>query len=174
MSTKSVAHAADTEFLIRRSMSKGYQLCSLLTPPIYAAFTFSRYGRAHLSVNRLLRATWIGGGVGCVGGGAFEYVRSASSPEDKIRARRTYAAYNTASIRADDHSTIGGLLFAVLTPALFWNKARMVHLVLGGAGLGSSVGLLTHYVRTLSGDAPPKVEIPTHPVVSQTEPSTEE
>lgn len=33
----------------------------------------------------------------------------------------------TASIRADDHSTIGAILFAVLTPALFWNRARMVH-----------------------------------------------
>jgi hypothetical protein len=32
--------------------------------------------------------------------------------------------------------------------------------ILGGAGIGSSVGLLTHWGRTLSGDPPPRVEIP--------------
>lgn len=32
--------------------------------------------------------------------------------------------------------------------------------ILGGAGLGSTVGLLTHYGRSLSGDLPPKAEAP--------------
>ncbi len=60
------AHAADTEFFIRRGMTKGYQLLSLLTPPLYTAFAISRYGRSHLSVNRLLRATWVGGASGAL------------------------------------------------------------------------------------------------------------
>jgi hypothetical protein len=38
---------------------------------------------------------------------------------------RTYP--KTSSMRADDHSTIGAILFAVLTPAAFWNRARLVH-----------------------------------------------
>jgi hypothetical protein len=58
------AHAADTEFLVRRGMSKGYQWMSLLTPPAYAAFVLSQRGRAAFSVNRLLRATWLGGASG--------------------------------------------------------------------------------------------------------------
>lgn len=58
------AHAADTEFLVRRGMTKGYQVLSLLTPPLYTAIALSRYGKAHFSVNRLLRATWVGGSVG--------------------------------------------------------------------------------------------------------------
>lgn len=58
------AHAADVEFLVRRGMTKGYQLMSLLTPPLYATFALSRYGRAQFSVNRLLRATWVGGVAG--------------------------------------------------------------------------------------------------------------
>ena len=33
----------------------------------------------------------------------------------------------TASIRADDHSTIGGILFAVITPALFWKRANSIN-----------------------------------------------
>lgn len=58
------AHAADTEFFVRRGMNKGYQVLSLLAPPLYAAVAISRYGRSHVTANRLLRATWIGGVAG--------------------------------------------------------------------------------------------------------------
>ncbi|KZT11517.1 uncharacterized protein LAESUDRAFT_783808 [Laetiporus sulphureus 93-53] len=158
------AHAADVEFMVRRGMTKGYQLLSLLTPPLYSAFALSRYGRAQFTINRLLRATWIGGSVGehssIVAGGGFEYARSAYSNAGQVRTRRIHAAYDTASIRADDHSTIGGILFAVLTPAILWKRASIVNLILGGAGVGSAVGLLAHHARTISGDAAPKVRIP--------------
>ncbi|KAI0933853.1 hypothetical protein AcV5_005889 [Taiwanofungus camphoratus] len=153
-------HAADTEFLVRRGMTKGYQVLSLLTPPLYTAIALSRYGKAHFSVNRLLRATWVGGSVGVAGGGTFEYVRSAYSNPENVRIRRIRAAYNTSSIRADDHSTIGGILFAVLTPAIMWKRASTVNLILGGAGLGSAIGLLAHHARTVSGDPAPIVSIP--------------
>src|SRR5438132_664177 len=58
------AHAADVEVLVRRSMTKGYELFSLLTPPAYIAFVLARKGKGHLSVNRFLRATWVSGAVG--------------------------------------------------------------------------------------------------------------
>jgi hypothetical protein len=61
---RSAVHAADTEILVRRGMTKGYELFSLLTPPAYAAFVLMRKGRAHFTVNRFLRATWVGGAVG--------------------------------------------------------------------------------------------------------------
>lgn len=61
-----LAHAADTEYLVRRGMGKGYQLLSLATPPIYAAFVMARKGRSHFSVNRFLRATWVGGAAGAL------------------------------------------------------------------------------------------------------------
>jgi len=117
-------------------------------------------------MNRLLRATWVGGSVGVVGGGAFEYVRSAYSNQENVRARRIRAAYDTASIRADDHSTIGGILSAVLTPAVLWKRAHPVNLVLGGAGIGSAIGSLAHHARTFSGDPPPKVTMPMVPEVT--------
>ncbi|KIP04778.1 hypothetical protein PHLGIDRAFT_180012 [Phlebiopsis gigantea 11061_1 CR5-6] len=155
-----VAHAADTEFFVRRGMTKGYELLSLLAPPAYAAFAITRYGRSHVSLNRLLRATWVGGGVGVAGGGAFEYVRSAYSSPDNVRNRRLVVTYDTASIRADDHSTIGGILFAVLTPAVFWKHAGKINLILGGAGVGSAVGFVVHHSRSLFGDPPPSAQIP--------------
>lgn len=55
------AHAADTEYLVRNAMTNGYQVSSLLVPPLYTAFILARRGRASFSVNRLLRATWLGG-----------------------------------------------------------------------------------------------------------------
>jgi hypothetical protein len=156
-----VVMSADVEYLIRRSMTKGYQLFSLLTPPLYTAFVLARRGRSQFSINRFLRATWLGGAAGSVGGGAFEWARSSGA---NVHNRRMYDAYNTSSIRADDHSTIGAILFAVLTPAVFWNRARLVHLILGGSGIGSSVGLLVHYGRTISGDPPPSAL--RHPQIS--------
>ncbi|KAA1474828.1 hypothetical protein DENSPDRAFT_860514 [Dentipellis sp. KUC8613] len=148
--------AADSEYLVRRGMTKGYELLSVLTPPVYAAFVLTRRGRIQFSINRLLRATWIGGAAGVATGGAFEYVRSANSRPDNLRSRRIRDAYDVASLRADDHSTIGGILGATLVPALFWKRGRAVHLVLGGAGLGSAVGLFAHFGRSLAGDNPPK------------------
>ena len=103
------ARIADTEYLVRRSMTKGYQLFSILTPPIYAGFSLFRKGRGHLTVNRLLRATWLGGAagrchrmtlysiyslyahLGIASGGAFEYVRSANSSSETLRSRRIRA-----------------------------------------------------------------------------------
>ncbi|KAH7889944.1 hypothetical protein F5I97DRAFT_1800459 [Phlebopus sp. FC_14] len=160
----SAAHAADTELLVRRSMTKGYELFSLLTPPAYIAFVLARKGRGHFTANRFLRATWVGGAVGCISGGAFEYVRSANSSEATVTARRMRNTYDMASLRADDHATIGALLSAILTPAVLWKRAGTVNLVLGGAGVGSALGLLTHYGRTLTGDPPPTIQIPEIPV----------
>lgn len=108
------SHAADVEFLVRRSMTKGYQLFSLLSPPAYVAFIFARKGRAQFSINRFLRATWVGGAVGkllpsvfffplahagsgCAAGGGFEYVRSANSSEVTVRNRHIRSAYDVRS-----------------------------------------------------------------------------
>jgi len=154
------ARLADIEYLVRRSMTKGYQLFSILTPPIYAGFSLYRKGRSPLTINRLLRATWLGGAAGIAGGGAFEYVRSSNSSFETLRSRRIHAAIDRASHRADDHATIGALLCAVLTPALFWRRGTTIHLVFGGAGLGTAAGYVTHIVRSASGDVPPTPVIP--------------
>ena len=33
----------------------------------------------------------------------------------------------TTQLRTDDHSTIGSILFAVLTPALMWRRAHIIN-----------------------------------------------
>jgi len=54
------AHDTDTKFLLHQSMKTGYQAFSILTPPVYTACVLLTRGRAW-SLNRFLRATWIGG-----------------------------------------------------------------------------------------------------------------
>ncbi|VDC07157.1 unnamed protein product [Peniophora sp. CBMAI 1063] len=154
------ARAADTEFLTRRSMTKGYELFSLLTPPLYTAFVLLRKPKGHFNVNRLLRATWFGGATGIAAGGAFGYVRATNTSPETLRHRRIQAIYDADSMRTDDHATIGALLFAVLTPAMFWKRATTIHLIFGGAGLGTGVGMITHWVRHITGDPAPHNPIP--------------
>jgi len=60
----SSAHAVDTEYLVRGAMNSGYQWSSLLIPPAYITYVLARRGRGDLSLNRVLRATWIGGFAG--------------------------------------------------------------------------------------------------------------
>ncbi|EJD05714.1 uncharacterized protein FOMMEDRAFT_78337 [Fomitiporia mediterranea MF3/22] len=131
-----VASAADRDYLIRQSMSTGYQYFSLLMPPLYTAVVLSRrrMGALPWSINRMLRATWIGGAAGIMQGGAFEYFRTSNQNEEILRARRINAMYNVTlhdntlySLRAQDHSTIGAILGALLTPAVFWKRARSIH-----------------------------------------------
>ena len=56
-------YAVDTSYLVGQAMSTGYQWTSLVVPPAYIASMIARRGRANhgLSLNKILRATWIGG-----------------------------------------------------------------------------------------------------------------
>jgi hypothetical protein len=54
------ARLAETERFFRHY----YPLFYIATPPIYAGISLLRKGRGHLTVNRLLRATWLGGAAG--------------------------------------------------------------------------------------------------------------
>ncbi|KAF8522100.1 hypothetical protein BU17DRAFT_44979 [Hysterangium stoloniferum] len=150
MSSVPTNAAADKEFVIRHSMLKGYQAFSLLTPPLYTAVTLFRRGRQGFAINRMLRATWVGGGIGTAIGGAMAWARLRSQLPESIHDRRIRLLYNVSQIRTDDHSTIGSILFAVLTPALLWNRASAMNLILGGAGIGSGVGVLVHVARSFS------------------------
>jgi len=142
-------HAADTEYLVRKAAGTGYQFASLLIPPVYTALILARRGRGTLSVNRLLRATWVGGLGGGLTCGGLAYGWYARSNEEFVKTKRLQTVYDDRRVRADDHAMIGTFLMSVLTPALFWHRAHAVNLVLGGAGLGSSFGLLTYYGRSL-------------------------
>ena len=58
------ARIADTDYLIGRAMIKGNHILSIITPPIYIGFYLFRKRSSHITVNRVLRATWLGGFAG--------------------------------------------------------------------------------------------------------------
>ncbi|KAF9532357.1 hypothetical protein CPB83DRAFT_847715 [Crepidotus variabilis] len=155
----SSTHAADTEYLVRQAANSGYQWSSLLAPPAYMAYVVARRGRTSLSLNKVLRATWVGGLGGSVAAGSVAYARYAYSGEDTVRVRRIKAAYNTDALRRNDHATIGGVVVGALTPAILWKRGAALNLILGGFGIGNAFGLLTHYGRAVSGDPAPKIDI---------------
>ncbi|KIY43618.1 hypothetical protein FISHEDRAFT_53358 [Fistulina hepatica ATCC 64428] len=166
MAQPRTSHDADLRYMVRTGMTEGWELFSLLTPTLYAGYILTRFGRPYFFANKFLRATWIGGTIGAGMGGGVTYLRYAHTDDTFLRNRRFQSVYNTARIRAEDHAVIGGLLMSVLTPALFWKRASIVNLVLGGMGLGSGWGLLTHWVRFFSGDPPPHMEAPTFPFIA--------
>jgi hypothetical protein len=58
-------NAVDTDYLIRRAMTKGYQILSLLTPPAYLCWAFtSKKKSPSVAINNFFRATWAGGALG--------------------------------------------------------------------------------------------------------------
>ncbi|KAF9472766.1 hypothetical protein BDN70DRAFT_937927 [Pholiota conissans] len=83
-------------------------------------------------------------------------MRYVYSSQESVRTKRIETAYNTHIVRRNDHSTIGAVVAAVATPAIFWKRASVINC---GAGLGSGIGLLTHYGRSVSGDPPPEVDV---------------
>ncbi|KAL0947322.1 hypothetical protein HGRIS_013441 [Hohenbuehelia grisea] len=154
----------DTEYLVRKGIFTGHRWLSFVTPPLYIAFVLARRGPMALSMNNTLRATWVGGGTGAAVGAGFEYARSAFSNEDVVRMRRFNAAHNAAVIRAEDHSTICALIFSMFFPAFFWNQARLVHLILGGAGIGSAIGSWNYIgITNMGPDSPLQALLPPVP-----------
>ncbi|KAJ4488355.1 hypothetical protein J3R30DRAFT_3696126 [Lentinula aciculospora] len=147
-------HSADTEYLVRKNSNKGYRILSILTPTAYTAYILARHGHRAFSINGLLRSTWIGGFAGAAGGAATTFARYTYTNTEQLRVKRVQVAYDTDRIRAEDHATIGGVLFAVLTPAVFWNRAKIANLILGGAGIGTGVGMIAHWTRSVTGDTP--------------------
>jgi len=158
--------AADTIYLVRHAMTTGYQVGSILAPPLYTAFVLTKRAPS-FTINRLLRATWLGGLGGIALSGVSSYAWYKSRSENDLRSKRLYTAYNTNKIRADDHATIGSFVTSVLVTGLFWKRAGVINLVLGGAGLGSSIGLVVHYGRSMTGDVPSQLKEPTVIVSNQ-------
>ncbi|KIJ37711.1 hypothetical protein M422DRAFT_177593 [Sphaerobolus stellatus SS14] len=86
----------DLAFLIRHAMTKGYQAFSLLAPPCYVLSALYRRGRKGISINNLLRTTWIAGGVGTTLGGAAAWFRLKSQPPESLYDRRFRLMHNVS------------------------------------------------------------------------------
>lgn len=149
------AHAADSEYILRQYSTRGYQTLSFVAPIAYTGYALAR--RRPWSIEQTLRATWLGGIGGAVAGAGTGWAWATSSSPERVHKVRAKMAYDHSLLRLNDHSTIGMLLGAMLTPAIFLKRARMLHLVLGGAGIGSSAGVMAHWWRSMT---EPNLEVP--------------
>ncbi|QRV90098.1 RNA polymerase III subunit RPC82 helix-turn-helix domain-containing protein [Ceratobasidium sp. AG-Ba] len=142
------AHAADSEYILRQFSTRGYQAFSFITPLAYTGYALAK--RKQWSLGQTLRATWIGGIGGAVAGAGTGWAWTSSVSPERVRATRIKMAYDRNLLRLNDHSTIGLLLGGLLTPAIFLKRGRLIDLVLGGAGIGSSVGAGAHFWRSFT------------------------
>ncbi|CAE6414808.1 unnamed protein product [Rhizoctonia solani] len=149
------AHAADSEYILRQYSSRGYQTLSFVAPIAYTGYALTR-GRPW-SIRQTLRATWFGGISGAVAGAGLGWSWATSSSPERVHKARAKMAYDSSLLRLNDHSTIGALLGAMLAPALFLKRARAFDLILGGAGIGSSAGVMVHWWRSMT---EPNPEVP--------------
>ncbi|KAG8901823.1 hypothetical protein FRB99_005084 [Tulasnella sp. 403] len=98
----------------------------------------------------MLETSWLTGLGGAVGGAGIGYVQYRNVDAAKIAEMRRIAEYDSRQVRLDDYAIIGGVLGALLTPAVLYSRARLVHLILGGATWGVGVGAGTHWYDLLS------------------------
>jgi len=152
------AHAADSEYILRQYSTRGYQTLSFIAPLAYTGYAIAR--KRPWTLNHTLRATWIGGLAGAAAGGGVGWAWASTAKPEKVHIARTKMAYDRGLLRLQDHATIGMLLGAMLTPAILLRRARAIHLILGGAGIGSSIGVAAHWWRTLTETRPPPVAAP--------------
>ncbi|KAG8936232.1 hypothetical protein FRC03_004970 [Tulasnella sp. 419] len=139
-------YTASREALLKHHGIRGYQLASALAPPVYIVATLVR--RKPFAINGMLRTTWLGAASGAVAGVGYGTVKYNEVDESKVTAERIKLAYDKNAIQMNDHSLIGAIIMGALTPAIFYNRTRLVHSVLGGASLGAAAGLATHFYKS--------------------------
>ncbi|KAG9084888.1 hypothetical protein FS749_004885 [Ceratobasidium sp. UAMH 11750] len=154
------ANTADSEYVLRQYSTRGYQAFSFIAPLAYTGYAISK-GKTW-SLRQTLRVTWVGGLGGAATGAGVGWAWASSVSPERVHAKRTKLAYDRRILRLNDHSTIGMLLGAMVTPAILLRRASVVDLVLGGAGLGSSMGAGAHFWRTIT---EPGVPVGPGPVV---------
>ncbi|KAJ7168133.1 hypothetical protein C8R43DRAFT_983135 [Mycena crocata] len=152
----------DSAYITARQMKSSFAIGAVVGIPLYAALLFRRRPST-FSIERLFNVSTLSG-IGMAGaGGAVAYSRCALSDVTTLKRRRVELAYSVSQRREDDFGTIGAVLGLVLAPALFYSRAGLLDLTLGGGTLGYGGGFLTHHIQNLLGNPAgkaPEPEIP--------------
>jgi len=137
--------SADVQALLKHNAFRGYQLACVAIPPLFISYSLVR--RRPLSTNKVLSATLVGGAAGAGVGLGIGTMQYSHAPGDRLTTARVKLAYDTKQIRLDDYATLGAILGAVLTPAIFYRRTRLVWSVFGGASMGVGTGTVVHYLK---------------------------
>ncbi|KAJ6488653.1 hypothetical protein C8R47DRAFT_1320472 [Mycena vitilis] len=142
---------SDSAYIAARSAKRAFGVGAVLGVPLYFTLLVSSRGRK-FSVERLLNVSTLSG-LGVAGaGGLATFSRNALSDAATLKQQRTELAYSAPLRREDDFGTIGAVLGVCLAPALFWTRAGLLDLTLGGGTLGYGGGFVTHHLQTFLGN----------------------
>jgi hypothetical protein len=122
----------------------GLQMASLAATPIYA---LSAIRKGQFSIRQLVRYNWVIPALGA-GAGAGSALTVTSRESAAATASRTIdMRMSKKTVRQDDLQLVGSVVGALLVPAIFLRRAGLINGLLGGAGLGSAGGIITHYIQ---------------------------
>ncbi|KZO99330.1 hypothetical protein CALVIDRAFT_595948 [Calocera viscosa TUFC12733] len=155
--SSSASLSVDTSFLARTRALQFSQLASLGLPPLYTAVTL--YRRHPLTVNRFLRASWIGTASAALLGGGWELVMLQGMQPLELGEHAWAVGHDANRLRSQDYSLIGSFLGALTTSAVLWKRARKVHLVLGGAVLGEAAGFAANLYQSWAAPVRASLEV---------------
>ncbi|KZT56701.1 hypothetical protein CALCODRAFT_509262 [Calocera cornea HHB12733] len=143
--------SVDSSYLARTRALQFSQLASLALPPLYTCVAL--YRRTPLTINRFLRASWVGTATAALLGGGWEIVRLQGMGPLAVGERAWAVGHDANRLRSQDYSLIGSFIGSLTTSAVLWKRARKVHLVLGGAVLGEAAGFAAHLYQSWAGPA---------------------
>ncbi|KAJ7756829.1 hypothetical protein DFH07DRAFT_820102 [Mycena maculata] len=154
---------SDSAYITARSMKSSFGLGAALGVPLYVTLLISSKRARKFSIERLLNVSTLSG-IGVSGvGGAVAYSRNALSDAATLKQRRVELVYSASQRREDDFGTIGAILGLILVPAVFYARAGLLDLTLGGGTLGYGSGFLTHHVQSFLGNTAGKIREPEIP-----------
>ena len=139
------------------SLHTGTQIAAVAATPFYLVQSIRT---RRFSLRGLARYNWLipllGAGIGA-GAGWTESIQ-ISAP---LLSYRTAAIRgDNERVRRDDFHLIGSVVGALALPALFLRHVRLFNGLLGGAGLGGAVGILSYFGKQYSEDKLKELPIP--------------
>ncbi|KAJ7702384.1 hypothetical protein B0H17DRAFT_1044158 [Mycena rosella] len=153
---------SDNAYITARSMKSSFAIGAIFGVPLYFGLLLSKRPRK-FSVERLLNVSTLSGIGVASAGGLVAYSRNTLSDAATLKRRRVELAYSASLRREDDFGTIGAILGVCLVPAIFWTRAGLLDLTLGGGTLGYGGGFLIHHWQTLVGNSAGKAAEPEIP-----------
>ncbi|SPO31287.1 uncharacterized protein UTRI_05902_B [Ustilago trichophora] len=136
----------DTAYYIGRYTISGLQIGCLAATPLYLLQTLRGRG---FTLRGLTRYNWLIPTIGAAGGSVAGYAAASQLDHSSLAAKTSDLRLDAQRVRQDDLHLIGSVLGALVVPAIFLKRVGLVNGLLGGAGLGGSVGLITNQVQRL-------------------------
>ncbi|CAD6888281.1 unnamed protein product [Tilletia controversa] len=135
-------------YYVGRWAVQGTQAGCLAATPLY--FLNSVRGGG-FSLRGLARYNWLGPLAGGLVGGAAGLVQASQSDGASITSKSLSLRADADRVRRDDIHLIGGVLGALIVPAIFLKRVGLINGALGGIGLGGAAGLITHTFQKYGG-----------------------